>query len=82
LHLKRLRSSSPQEEALYGEESVPSKLSRYEATTKRQPYRARLKLERRQAARRGAALTSSQVMDLEVSGMPEEAGAEIRDSEG
>jgi hypothetical protein len=62
--------------------SVPSKLSRYEATTKRQPYRARHKLERRQAARRGAALTAPQVMDLEVSGMSEEAGAEIRDSQG
>jgi hypothetical protein len=56
------------------EESVPSKLSRYEATVERQTYRARHKLERRQAARRGAALTAPQVMDVEVSEMPEEGG--------
>ena len=48
------------------------KLSRYEATTKRQPYWTRHEQERRQPARRGAALTPPQVIDLEVSGMFEE----------
>ena len=74
MHLKRLRSSSPQEETLYGDESVPSKLSRYGTTIKRQPYRALHELERRQAALRGAALTPPYVVDVGVSGMPEVAG--------
>jgi hypothetical protein len=39
------------------EESILSKLSRYETAIERQLYRALHKLERRQAARRGAALT-------------------------
>ena len=48
------------------------KLSRYEATTKRQAYWTRHEQERRQLARGGAALTPPQVIDLEVSGMSEE----------
>jgi hypothetical protein len=54
------------------EEGVPSKLSRYETTIEQQLYRALHELERRQAARRGAAVTPPQVLDVEVSGMPEE----------
>jgi hypothetical protein len=41
---------------------------------KRQLYRALHKLERRQAARRGAALMPLRVMDLKVSEMSEETG--------
>jgi hypothetical protein len=51
-----------------------SKLSRYETAIERTLYRALHELERRQAARRGAALTPPQVLDVEVSGMPEETG--------
>jgi hypothetical protein len=49
-----------------------SKLSRYETAIERQLYRALHELERRQAARGGAALTPPQVVDVEVSGLPEE----------
>ena len=52
-----------------------SKLSRYETPIVRQLYRALHELERRQATRRGAALTPPQVLDVEVSGMPEETGS-------
>jgi hypothetical protein len=52
-----------------------SKLSRYESAIERTLYRALHELERRQAARRGAALTPPQVLDVEVSGMPEETGS-------
>src|SRR5215211_5575474 len=52
-----------------------SKLSRYETAIERQLYRALHELERRQAARRGAALTPPHVLDVEVSGMPEETGS-------
>jgi hypothetical protein len=55
-------------------ESVLSKLSRCEATIKRQPYRAWQMLARRQAVRRGAVVTPLRVMDLEVSEMTEETG--------
>jgi hypothetical protein len=54
-------------------ERILSKLSKYETAIERQLYRALHQLERRQAARRGAALTPPQVLDVEVSGMPEEA---------
>jgi len=52
-----------------------SKLSRYEIAIGRQLYRALHELERRQAARGGAAVTPPQVLDVEVSGMPEETGS-------
>jgi hypothetical protein len=52
-----------------------SKLSRYETAMGRQLYRALHELERRQAARRGAAITPPQVLDVEVSGIPEETGS-------
>ena len=55
------------------EESTLSKLSRYETAIERQTYRALHQLERRQAARRGAAITPPRLLVLEVSGMPEEA---------
>jgi hypothetical protein len=51
-----------------------SKLSRYETALGRQLYRALHELERRQAARGGVAVTPPQVLDVEVSGMPDEAG--------
>jgi hypothetical protein len=54
-------------------ERILSKLSTYETAIERQLNRALHQLERRQAARRGAALTLPQVLDVEVSGMPEEA---------
>ena len=56
------------------EESILSKLSRYESAIERALYRALHQLEHRQAARRGAALTPPYVVDVEVSGMPEETG--------
>ena len=51
-----------------------SKLSRYETSIERQLYRALHELERRQAARVGAAVTPPQVVDVDVSGIPERAG--------
>jgi hypothetical protein len=51
-----------------------SKLSRYETAIERQLYRALHELERRQAGRGGVAVTPPQVLDVEVSGMPEETG--------
>jgi hypothetical protein len=50
-----------------------SKLSRYETAIERQIYRALHELERRQAARGGAALTPPQVLDVDVSGIAEDA---------
>jgi hypothetical protein len=47
-------------------ESILSKLSRYETAIERVLYRALHQLEHRQAARRGAALTPPQVLDVEV----------------
>jgi hypothetical protein len=82
-HARRSRDPAPQrlrgvshlkKRGLYAEESVLSKFSRYETAIMWQIYRARHKLERRQAARRGAALTPPQALDVEVSGMPEETG--------
>jgi len=51
-----------------------SKLSRYETAIERQLYRALHELERRHAARRGAAVTPPQVLDVDVSGISEETG--------
>jgi hypothetical protein len=56
------------------EESILSKLSRYETAIERALYRALHELERRQAARRGAAVTPPQVLDVDISGMPEVTG--------
>ena len=50
------------------EESILSKLSKYETAIERQFYRALHQLGCRQAARRGAALTPPQVLDVEVRG--------------
>ena len=58
--------------ALNVEEGVPSKLSGCETTIEQQLYRALHELEHRLAARLGAAVTPPQVLDVEVSGMPEE----------
>ena len=46
-----------------------------ETAIERTLYRALHELERRQAARRGADLTPPQVLDVEVSGMPEVTGS-------
>jgi hypothetical protein len=62
---------SPQEEVLYVEESILSKLYRHGTTIERQPNRALHELERRQATRRGAALTPPYIVDVEVSRTPE-----------
>ena len=50
-----------------------SKLSRYGTAIERQFYRALHELQRSQAARGGAAVASPQVVDVEVSGIPEDA---------
>src|SRR5215212_7639637 len=49
-----------------------SKLSRYETAIERTLYRALHELERWQARRRGAGVMPPSVVDVEVSGMPEE----------
>ena len=64
------------------EESILSKLSKYETAIERQLYRVLHQLGRRQAARRGAALTPPQVLEVEVRGCRERRGAEIRDPQG
>jgi len=51
-----------------------SNLSRYESSIERQIYRALHELERRQAARAGAAPPPPQIVDVDVSGIPEGAG--------
>ena len=48
-----------------------SKLSRYETAIERQFYRALHELERRQAARRGGNVPAPEVLDVDVSGLPE-----------
>ena len=50
-----------------------SKLSRYETAIGRQLYKALHELERRKAARYGTSVPPPQVVDVDVSGMPEEA---------
>ena len=80
---RRIRSEQEEETATLGRTfardadraNAFSKLSRYETAIERTLYRALHELERRQAARRGAAVTPPQVLDVEVSGMPEEAGS-------
>src|SRR5215211_71824 len=80
---RRMRSEQEDETATLGrtfardgdQANAFSKLSRYETSIERQLYRALHELERRQAARRGAALTPPQVLDVDVSGMPEETGS-------
>ena len=77
---RRMRSEQEDETATLGRTfardadraNAFSKLSRYETAIERLLYRALHELERRQAARGGAAVTPPQVLDVEVSGMPEE----------
>ena len=79
---RRMRSEQEDETATLGRTfardadraNAFSKLSRYETAIERQLYRALHELERRQAARRSAADTSPQVLDVDISGMPEETG--------
>ncbi len=79
---RRIRSEQEDETATLGRTfardadraNAFSKLSRYETAIERTLYRALHELERRQAARRGAAVTPPQVLDVDVSGMPEETG--------
>jgi hypothetical protein len=80
--VRRMRSEQEDETAALGRTfardadraNAFSKLSRYETAIERQLYRALHELERRQAARRGADLMPPQVLDVDVSGMPEETG--------
>jgi hypothetical protein len=79
---RRIRSEQEDETATLGRTfardadraNAFSKLSRYETAIERALYRALHELERRQAARGGVAVTPPQVLDVEVSGMPEETG--------
>ena len=79
---RRIRSEQENETATLGRtfardadrSNAFSKLSRYETSIERQIYRALHELERRQAARSGAAVTPPQVVDVDVSGIPEGAG--------
>ena len=61
---------SPQEEALYVEASVPSKLSGCETTLERSLYKALHELQRLQAARRADGNAPPPVaIDVDVSGV-------------
>jgi len=79
---RRMRSEQEDETATLGrtfardadKANVFSKLSRYETTIERLIYRALHELERRQAGRSGAAPTTPQVLDVDVSGLAEGAG--------
>jgi hypothetical protein len=79
---RRMRSEQEDETATLGrtfardadKANAFSKLSRYETTTERLIYRALHELERRQAGRSGAAPTTPQVLDVDVSGLAEGAG--------
>jgi hypothetical protein len=79
---RRIRSEQEDETATLGrtfardadQANAFSKLSRYETAIERTLYRALHELERRQAARGGVAVTPPQVLDVEVSGIPEETG--------
>jgi hypothetical protein len=79
---RRMRSEQEDETALLGRTfardadgaNAFSKLSRYETSIERQLYRALHELERRQAARGGAAPTPPQIVDVDVSGIPEGTG--------
>jgi hypothetical protein len=76
---RRMRSEQENETAALGrtfardadKANAFSKLSRYETSLERQIYRALHELERRQAARGGAVVTPPQVVDVDVSGIPE-----------
>jgi hypothetical protein len=80
---RRMRSEQEDETATLGRTfardadraNAFSKLSRYETAIERTLYRALHELERRQAARLGAAVTPPQVLDVDVSGIPEETGS-------
>jgi hypothetical protein len=80
--VRRMRSEQEDETATLGRTfardadraNAFSKLSRYETAIERQLYRALHELERRQAARGGAAVPPPQVVDVEVSGMTEGTG--------
>jgi hypothetical protein len=50
-----------------------SKLSRYETAIDRQLYKALHELERRQIARQGGTVTAPHVVDVEISGLPEDS---------
>ncbi len=75
----RIRSEQEDETATLGrtfardadKANAFSKLSRYEASIERQLYKALHELERRQAARRGGSVQPPQVVDVDVSGIPE-----------
>src|SRR5215212_2330967 len=79
---RRMRSEQEDETATLGRTfardadraNAFTKLSRYETAIERALYRALHELERRQAARGGAAVTPPQVLDVDISGMPEETG--------
>ena len=79
---RRIRSEQEDETATLGrtfardadKANAFSKLSRYETSIERQLYRALHELERRQAARSGAAPTTPHVLNVDVSGLSEGAG--------
>jgi hypothetical protein len=50
-----------------------SKLSRYETAIDRQLYKALHELERRQIGRQGGTVTAPHVVDVEISGLPEDS---------
>ncbi|MDQ3521931.1 MAG: hypothetical protein M3434_06310 [Gemmatimonadota bacterium] len=75
----RMRSEQEDETATLGrtfardadKANAFSKLSRYETAVERQFYKALHELERRQAARQGGSVPPPQVVDVDVSGIPE-----------
>jgi hypothetical protein len=75
----RMRSEQEDETATLGrtfardadKANAFSKLSRYETAIERQLYKALHELERRQAARNGGSVPPPQVVDVDVSGIPE-----------
>ena len=87
---RRMRSEQEDETATLGRTfardadraNAFSKLSRYETAIERQLYRALHELERRQAARRGAALMLLRLWTSRSRGCPKRRGAEIRGSHG
>ena len=76
----RLRNEQESETAMLGRTfardadraNAFSKLSRYETAIERSLYKALHELERQQAARLGTNVAPPQVLDVDVSGMPEE----------
>jgi hypothetical protein len=75
----RMRSEQEDETATLGrtfardadKANAFSKLSRYETAIERQLYKALHELERRQAARQGGSVQLPQIVDVDVSGIPE-----------